>query len=198
MKRPLVRQVLGWFSAGLFLAGCASMLELDGYDDAVTLLCQCPGFESINDCIDTANTRLAFSNETERQDWLDEFEDKQCGTLCDRADECYGAVPSCREKRIGCECCFWNAGKLSCTTGNCETCKTCFELVTSADNGNQCVSGRALYRPLRECACGQCASQCAGFCQGTANLANNLSDACSMCLSGSCGDSFTACTADKP
>jgi len=182
----------------MFLAGCATVLDLDGYDDAVTLLCQCPGFESIADCVDSANRRLLFSNEFERQDWLAEFEEKQCGTVCTRADECYGAVPSCQEKRIGCECCSWNAGALTCTTGTCETCKTCFELATSADKGKQCVSSRALYRTVRECACAQCGTQCSGFCQGTANLANNGSDACSMCLSGACTDSLAACTADKP
>ncbi len=184
--------------AGLFFAGCATMFELDGYDDAVTLLCQCPGFESIKDCAGSANKRLAFADETERKAWLDEFQAKQCGVVCDHADECYGDVPACREKRIGCECCTWNDGKFSCTTGTCETCRTCSEIATSTTNGNDCVTGRALYRDVRQCACSECSMQCSGFCQGTASLENNGSDACSKCLVDACASSSTACMADKP
>jgi hypothetical protein len=60
------------------------------------------------------------------------------------------------------------------------------------------VTGRALYRDVRQCACAECSSQCLGFCQGTAELENNGSDACSMCLSDACSASLAACTADKP
>jgi hypothetical protein len=35
------------------------------------------------------------------------------------------------------------------------------------------VTGRALYRDVRQCACAECSSQCLGFCQGTAELENN-------------------------
>lgn len=174
------------------------MLELDGYDDAVTLLCQCPGFESIENCADSANKRLAFADATEREVWLAEYQEKQCGVVCDHADECYGNVPACRDKRAGCECCFWKDGEFSCTNGACETCRTCSEIVTSKASGSDCVTSRALYRDVRQCACAECSAQCAGFCQGTVSLAKNGSDACSQCLADACADLSTACMADKP
>jgi hypothetical protein len=198
VKRVIARRPVGLFILGLFVIGCASIVGLDGYDDAVTLLCQCPGFESITDCVDGANKRLAFASDSERQVWLEGFQSKHCGTVCDRADECYGDVPVCREKRNGCECCSWNSGKLLCTTGTCEICRTCSEIVVTTDSGSDCVTGQALYRDLRQCACTQCASQCSGFCQGTSKLSSNGSNACNMCLAGACSDSMTACTADKP
>ena len=197
VNRRVARHPLHFLVAGLSLAGCATMFELDGYDDAVTLLCQCPGFESIADCVGNANKRLAFATVTERQTWLDEYQAKECGTLCEHADECYSAVPPCREKRAGCECCAWNGGQLSCTDGTCATCRTCPEIITKPGDGNDCVSSRARYRELRTCGCSQCSSQCAGFCQGTSGLSANGSDMCSKCLAGACSDLLTACKADK-
>jgi hypothetical protein len=198
VKRAAVRRPASLFIAGLWAVGCATMLELDGYDDAVTLLCQCPGFETIDDCIGRANKRLQFASDAERQNWLEEFKDKQCGVVCDRADECYESIPSCQEKRSGCECCSWNDGKLSCTGGTCTTCRTCSEVATTIGDGNVCVTGHALYGELRQCACAECSSECGDFCQGTGVLQANLSDLCSTCLSGACSASLTACTADKP
>lgn len=197
VNRRVARHPLQFLLAGLSLAGCATMLDLDGYDDAVTLLCQCPGFEAIADCEGSANKRLAFASDSERQTWLDEFQAKKCGTLCEHADECYSDVPPCREKRVGCECCAWNAGQLACTTGTCATCRTCPEIVTKPADGNDCVSSRARYRDLRTCGCLQCSSQCGNFCQGSAGLMPNGSDACSKCLEGACSEWLTACMADK-
>lgn len=197
MKSALLRRSLGFLLAGLFVVGCTSMLDLDGYDDAVTLLCQCPGFESIADCIGSANQRLAYSSDAERAAWMDEFQEKQCGIVCDRADECYGAVPDCQEKRPGCECCSWNGDQLECTTGTCAACRKCSEIATKSGAGNDCVSGRAVVRELRQCGCTQCPMQCGNFCQGTVGLANDGSDGCSQCLSSACASSLTACMADK-
>ncbi|HRI71700.1 MAG TPA: hypothetical protein PK156_46025 [Polyangium sp.] len=188
---------LGGLLAGLFVVGCASMLELDGYDDAVTLLCQCPGFEQIADCVGSANKRLNFSSDRERADWLEGFQDKQCDLSCERADECYGDVPDCRDKRPGCECCSWDGSKLTCTTGTCATCLTCSQVATKTGAGNQCISGRARYRELRQCACTQCSMQCGNFCQGTTGLAVDGSDNCSKCLANGCSTFLTACMADK-
>lgn len=174
------------------------MLELDGYDHAITLICQCPGFESLQDCAGSANKRLSFANDTEREAWLRVFQDKQCGVSCDRADECYGDVPACREKRTGCECCSWNDDKLTCTTGTCESCRTCSEVARDSGSGNVCVTGNALLGELRRCACEACPDECTKVCQGTGHLSNNGSDACSKCLGGACQPALAACLADAP
>jgi hypothetical protein len=198
VKRSLGRRPVLLFVAGLFAVGCATMLELDGYDDAVTLLCQCPGFETVEDCADDANKRLAVGSDGDRREWLDEFQDKQCGNVCDRAAECYGAVPGCQEKRAGCECCSWTDDKLTCTTGICAACRTCSDVATGSGSGGVCVTGNAILGDLRRCACEACPDDCATFCQGTGDLGTDFVSACSDCLGGTCQSLLTACKSDKP
>gem|GEM_PF-6509963 len=198
MKRPIAHRPVALFTAGLFVLGCATILELDGYDDALALLCQCPGFESVQDCAPSASKRLAFASDTEQKVWLEGFQARQCGIVCDRAAECYGNVPSCQDKRSGCECCSWTDDKLTCTDGTCAVCRTCSEVASGSGDGSVCVTGNALVGDLRRCACEMCPDDCAKFCQGTGNLGSNFSNACGNCLSGSCDSLLTTCKADKP
>ena len=199
MSRPLAYRIAASFLVALGAVGCATMLELDGYDEAIELICQCPGFEKVSTCVSSANKRLDFAGESEQKAWLADYDTKQCGVVCDRAAECYGNVPACQEKRVGCECCTWKNGELSCATSLCETCSTCFEQATQQIGAAAaCVSGKALLGDLERCACGTCSNECKSFCQGTGQLPSNGSNACTMCLEGACKLALDACTADKP
>ncbi|MRG92028.1 hypothetical protein [Polyangium spumosum] len=180
--------------------GCATVLDLEGYQDAAASLCACPGFEKVEQCAARAHARISAASEAERAVWLARFEAEQCGTLCEHAAACYAAIPGCEGEQPGCECCPWDNAVLKCSdTNTCQTCRTCFELATEApDMTYECAFGRSLLLDVRECACSVCTDDCTGFCQNLELLTTDPADTCHACLEQNCKVSIDACFADKP
>lgn len=200
MRRPLA---LAWLSL-LFVwgaqSGCVTVLDLDGYVDAASALCACPGFEKVDSCAAMGQSRLSAASEQEREAWLASYDAKQCGTACEHAASCYGALPGCDGKKPGCECCVWNEAVIECVASStCQPCRSCSEIVTVMDDGTKLpgVEARGLLAELQKCACTVCANDCTGFCQGY-ELLQGAPDTCSSCLSKTCKPMLDACLADKP
>jgi hypothetical protein len=184
----------------LFGGACSALLGLNGYRNAALELCLCPGFEKVTDCTTYGPKQLANASSEEQEKWFEEYTARKCGALCDRADECYNDLPGCAGRKPGCECCAWDDAVLACSSGACKECRTCFELVTGANAGNlPCVSSKALFDDVDECACGVCLTSCTGFCSGGEALSGDLGmlDDCSSCLMTECGAALEACHADK-
>jgi len=196
------RRAPGFIAAFLFvgLGGCATVLGLDGYEDAATALCGCPGFEKVEACAENAHARLSAATSAERQAWLAAYEAKQCGSLCESASVCYGEIPGCAGVKPGCECCAWNDVVLTCTSGTCQACRTCSELALLPESEvYPCVSSRAkLVALVEKCACKVCTDDCAGLCQKIDPLSDNLQDSCRSCVEMNCKGEVDACLADKP
>lgn len=202
MKRPLAAAIGASLFAWNLLGGCATVLELDGYQDAASALCACPGFELVASCAEQGKARLEAATDAEREAWLGAYDAKKCGSLCERAAECYDTIPGCGGKKPGCDCCVWNGSVLECSAGAapaCQTCRSCSELAIVMDDGTQkpCVSARVLLFELEQCACSKCASDCTGFCQHY-DLLQGAGDTCSPCLESMCKPMLDACLADKP
>jgi hypothetical protein len=188
---------IAWAGLG---GGCGTVLGLEGYKDAPSVLCECPGFENFTTCAELANERLTAATVGEREAWLAAYDARQCGTNCERAAECYGDLPGCPGKKPGCECCVWNTSVIECNVTACQTCRTCSEMAIQQDDGVlPCVSSRARLATLEACACmGQCTSDCTGFCQGFDLLSEDLMDGCRACVETNCQDAVAACLADQP
>ncbi|HVK70322.1 MAG TPA: hypothetical protein VM694_37975 [Polyangium sp.] len=201
MKRPLGARIGAILVVFGLAGGCATILDLEGYQDAAGSLCTCPGFEQVASCATRAQARISAASEGERTAFLDTFEKKQCGTICEHAAECYAAIPGCKGEKPGCECCPWNDSVLACSTSDtCQTCRTCFELATAQGDGMtyECALGRGRLKELRDCACSVCTDDCTGFCQNIELLTADPQDTCHTCLAQRCTASLDACFGDKP
>ncbi|UQA54785.1 hypothetical protein [Polyangium aurulentum] len=184
----------------LFVGACSTVLSLNDYTDAAAVLCKCPGFEKIKDCVARADALLAAASSEEQQAWLAGYDTKQCGMLCERADECYNDVPGCGTRRTGCECCAWEGSAITCSSGECQPCRTCAQLADlPAKLELDCISSRALLADVTHCACTECAQDCTGFCQGIDPLTQDSADPCWQCLekTPACKPLGEACFADK-
>ncbi len=186
-----------------FVGACGTVLGLDDYSDAAAVLCACPGFEKMGDCAARAHTLLAAASDEAQQDWLDRYDKRQCGTVCERADECYNDVPGCGDRKVGCECCVWDGSALKCAP-KCQTCRTCSVLAAlPSDPALDCVSSRALLQEIKRCACNKsvCAGSCTGFCQNNDALTDDPGDICRQCLAKdipACEALAVNCFKDKP
>jgi hypothetical protein len=116
------------FAALLVLLGssCVSLLELDGYKAAVSGLCtqfnQC--FEnSYSNCVDKASARLSSAPTQLRAQWLVDFNDDKCVTLCSTAYNCMDSNPICGDLGTSCkvaeECCTFTDSVADCVAGSC-------------------------------------------------------------------------------
>lgn len=200
MKRPLGTRISALFLALGIAGGCATVLDLEGYQDAAGALCTCPGFELVESCAARAGARIDAASDAEREAWLSTFDKAQCGTLCENAAACYAAIPGCKGEKPGCECCPWNDSVLVCSTSDtCQTCRTCTELALGPDATTyECAFGRSLLKDLRTCACSVCTDDCTGFCQKIDYLTEDMADPCRVCLERECKSAVDACFADKP
>lgn len=201
MKPPLVARIGAFIIAFCLVGGCATVLDLEGYQDAASSLCTCPGFELVTECAARAQARISAASEAERATWLARFEAQNCGGVCENAAVCYAAIPGCKDEKPGCECCPWNQSVLMCSPSDtCQTCRTCFELATVAGDEMtyECANGRALLDDVRVCACSVCTTDCTGFCQNIDLLTTDASDTCHACLQQNCKAAVDSCFADKP
>lgn len=179
---------------------CSTVLSLNDYTDAAAVLCKCPGFEKIADCAARADALLSAASSEERTLWLESYDTKQCGMLCERADECYNDVPGCSTRKRGCECCVWEGSAITCSAGECQQCRTCAQLAALPTKLElDCISSRALLADVTRCACTECTQDCTGFCQGIDALTEDMSDLCGQCLKSkpACKPLAEACFADK-
>jgi hypothetical protein len=186
----------------LFGGACSAVLGLNEYEDAVAALCLCPGFEQVTKCEESGRKRLSDASPDAQTAWFGEYTKRDCGKLCDRADECYNDLPGCKGLAAGCECCVWNDAVLECSNDACKACRTCFDLVTRTNTDLlPCVSSTVLIPAVEDCACDEkfCLNDCIGFCsQGEALSGDaNMPDACTMCMKAMCSAAVDACTADK-
>jgi hypothetical protein len=185
-----------------FLGGaCSTVLSLDDYSDAAAVLCKCPGFERIDGCVARAGELLEAASPEERKAWLERYDTKQCGLLCERADECYNDVPGCSGLKTGCECCAWDGSTIKCSSEGCKSCRTCSQLaLLPTEPELDCISSRALLTDVTSCACTECVGDCTGFCQGSDALADDPMQSCRKCLANSpkCKPLAEACFRDKP
>jgi hypothetical protein len=200
-RRGRSASVLGLLAAVAWGGGCAAVFGLDGYEDAASALCACPGFdfEKVDACEAQAREQLTAATAAEREAWLASYEAKQCGALCERSAECYGELPGCVGKKAGCECCAWNDVVLECKAGACQACRTCSEIALKPDDGVfPCVSARARLGVLESCACKACQDDCTGFCQKIDLLSDDPTNGCRACLDANCKDAVDACLEDAP
>jgi len=117
VRGPLLAGLLG-------LSGCAQVLGLDDYTDAVDQLCRCdvdvPQFDG--QCRDRLSARLDAVSPERRADWLSFFADR-CADSCDDAFACYQQEATCSidECRVDRECCGYAEGvRCDLTRGRCQ------------------------------------------------------------------------------
>jgi hypothetical protein len=93
----------------LGLAGCAAVLDLDDYQDAVDRLCRCDQqLDFLPNCASLLSTRLDQASAATRSAWLDYFAG-HCASGCEHAYDCFSQHPTCSERGTSCrdslECC---------------------------------------------------------------------------------------------
>jgi hypothetical protein len=121
-RLPVVRSPGRWWLAcalgaalgvggvgGVGGTGCAAVLDLDGYQDAVDKLCRCDEQLSfLPRCREVLSGRLGNASPATRAAWLDFFAG-HCAGGCERAYECFAQRPTCSDRDMSCaataECC---------------------------------------------------------------------------------------------
>ena len=117
----------------LSLAGCASLLDVDGYESSPETLCdlldRCFENEELGACKVKVDTALDGAPSDVRAQWLAKFLDLSCAKQCTGARRCLDLDPLCVGATQACErtedCCGFLTGKADCQTPAGQDAKQC-------------------------------------------------------------------------
>ena len=142
--RHAVALVVAGALGALGVASCASVVGVDGYQDAAEVLCKCNELAFDGDCTRNVQRALEAADPAVAQKWLTTFDKKNCGDSCGNALTCYNQPPVCRSKGKSCskstQCCGYVGGKGGCCSPGpgeanecCTTCQTCAEVFLAGE-----------------------------------------------------------------
>ena len=196
---------------------CVSLLDLDGYESAVSGLCQllttCEGEATYPSCVAYVNGRVDGADPAARATWLTYFADNACLTTCTNARVCLDEAPVCGNAAETCAaspyCCGFTDGRSTCEAGACcknddapcvtseECCNSrCVETDegTTTCGGEQCKERDEPCVDNSDCCSTNCTESgvCGFQCVGLGATCQFGSD----CCSDLCNDGVCDCLAD--
>jgi len=180
----------------LGMGGCVGVLGLNDYGPIEDQLCVCPALESTmgaQRCRDRVQSSLA-EEPAEAQAWLEQFDEKGCGSSCDEAHACFDHAPVCTPMDQVCEtsteccgssgaegagCCAEASGSGRC----CTSCVPCAAAVESNSPQTLCAGENDNNRPFAKCVCDKANDGvCTDVCQPACGDPIMMSKACVDCL----------------
>jgi hypothetical protein len=198
----------------LSLIGCASLLDVDGYESSPETLCdlldRCFDGEDLSACRSEVDAALDGATPEVRAKWLASFLDLSCAKQCTGARRCLDLDPLCLGANATCDrtedCCGFLTGQAECQaltvtpTGQDPVQQCCRPLGVACDAGAPCCAGLECDTLTGTCGGVQCkfidelCSDNAECCTKVCNRGSNGDGKCGPL----CGPSGFSCGADTP